>query len=90
MTRVCVPLHHYIVNNTSYFEKLPFDVIIQVSIHFKYLILFYIGNIYYTNIVIHILGRVNLIIIKLHDNVSMEELYYIINGEYHTVLFYFI
>ena len=44
----------------------------------------------YTNILIHILGIVNLIMLKLHDNVSMKELYYIINVEYHTVLFYFI
>ena len=45
---------------------------------------------YYTNILIHILRIVNLIRFKLHDNVSMKELYYIINGEYHTVLFYFL
>ena len=28
--------------------------------------------------------------LKLHDNVSMKELYFIINWEYHRVLFYFI
>ena len=45
---------------------------------------------YYTNILIHILGIVNLIILKLHDNISMKELYYIINGKYYIVLIYFI
>ena len=45
---------------------------------------------YYTNILIHILGIVNLIMLKLYDNVSMKELHYIINVEYHTVLFNFI
>ena len=33
---------------------------------------------YYTNILIHILGIVNLIMLKLHNNISMKELYYII------------
>ena len=45
---------------------------------------------YYTNILIHILRIVNLIMLKLHDNISMKELYYIINGKYYIVLFYFI
>ena len=45
---------------------------------------------YYTNILIHKLGIVNLIMLKLHDTISMKELYYIINVEYHTVLIYFI
>ena len=40
-------------------NNLQFDVIIQVSIHFKYLILFYMGNMYYTNILIHILRIFN-------------------------------
>ena len=35
----------------------------------------------YTNILVHILGIVNLIMFKLHDNVSMKELCYIINVE---------
>ena len=45
---------------------------------------------YYTNILIDILVIVNLIMLKVHDNISMKELYYIINGEcvlYHIVLF---
>ena len=48
---------------------------------------------YYTNILnilIHILGIVNLIMLKLHDNLYMKELYYIIkcnyNYEYNRVL----
>ena len=45
---------------------------------------------YYTNILIHILGIVNLIMLNLHDNISMKELYYIINGKYYIVLIYFI
>ena len=45
---------------------------------------------YYTNILIHILGIVNLIMLKLHNNISMKELYYIINGKYYIVLIYFI
>ena len=45
---------------------------------------------YYTNILIHILGIVHLIMLKLHDNISMKELYYIINGKYYIVLIYFI
>ena len=45
---------------------------------------------YYTNILIHILRIVNLIMLRLHDNISMKELYYIINGKYYIVLFYFI
>ena len=36
---------------------------------------------YYTNILVHILVIVNLIMLTLHDNVSMKELYYIINVE---------
>ena len=35
----------------------------------------------------YILGIVNLIMLKLHDNVSMKELYYIINWEYQSVYF---
>ena len=55
---------------------LSFDVIIQVNIHFNYLILFYIVIMYYTNILIHILVIVYLIMFKLHDHASMKELYY--------------
>ena len=37
---------------------------------------------HYKNILIHILGIVNLIMLKLHDNISInKELYNIINGE---------
>ena len=49
--------------------------------HFKYIILIDIGNMYYTNILIHILGIVHLIMLKLHDTISMKVLYYIINGD---------
>ena len=45
---------------------------------------------YYTNILIHILGIVNSIMLKLHNNISMKELYYIINEKYYIVLIYFI
>ena len=45
---------------------------------------------YYTNILIHILGIVNLIMLKLHNNIFMKELYYIINEKYYIVLIYFI
>ena len=47
---------------------------------------------YYINILIHILGIVYLIMLKLHDNVSMKELYNIINGEYlecYFILYYY-
>ena len=37
---------------------------------------------YYKNILIHILGIVNLIMLKLNVNISMNVLYYIINGEF--------
>ena len=45
---------------------------------------------YYTNILIHILEIVNLIMLNLHNNITMKELYYIINGKYYIVLIYFI
>ena len=45
---------------------------------------------YYTNILLHILEIVNLIMLNLHNNITMKELYYIINGKYYIVLIYFI